>query len=159
MQESTQELKDEKTVGESAPANGPDFEALFPLEGFRDTIILILKTSSQQPIHLEIFGDAYMARVAKSGGIHEFVRANGNAIVFDGHDVLWAERITAKTHREIAIANAKVELARAEKEAAKEKTEAEDKVKAEEAWAQANAIKKGDEKGPIRWFGVGGRRR
>jgi hypothetical protein len=126
--------EEQKPITElEAPAE-PDYEKIFLAEDFKDTCLIIFKATAQGgPIQLEIFGGLGTARIAKSGGIHEFIRTNGRAVEVDGHDVLWAEHVTAKEHRQRAIeraksAGAELEAKAAEEKAAREKAEAEAKA-------------------------------
>lgn len=116
----------------SEPGTDKDIEESIKDTPFADTVLLILKPGAQGgPIQLEVFGNVNTARIAKSGGIHEAVNTRGRKMVFDGHDVLWSEVITADEHRKAHIAKVKAETLAAEQKAAREKAEAESAAKAQ----------------------------
>lgn len=161
MQEPKQEPKVEKTAVEPEPAKEPTIEDAFPLEDFKDTIIVLFKHVIQGgPVSLKIIGNPWLAGEIMKGGRHEVSGTSGHTIVFNGNDVLWAECVTAREDRDRAIAQARAQLARAEKEAAEKaaKEKADENARVQEAKRLASVDKR------IRWTGwlrgiPGGRRR
>ena len=116
-------------------------EEMFPLEDYRDTLILTLRqVVNNRLVQLEIFGNQKMMWLVKGNGPHEVMLTQGNPILIDGHDILWPLFVSREEHRQNAIARAKAELeARREAEAKAEK-EAEEKAAKEKAEAAAKAL-------------------
>lgn len=135
-----------------APKPEPTLEDNFPIENFKDMIIVLFKHVIQGgPVSLRIIGNSWLAGEIMKGGRHEVSGTSGHTIVFNGNDVLWAECVTAREDRDRAIAQARAQLAAEQAKALEEKLAHQERAEAEAKARDAReAAKKG--RGLLGWL-------